>query len=304
MNGFLLVDKPLGISSFGAIQQLNRQFLIQKSSKKIGHGGTLDPCASGLLVVAIGKATRFLRYFLGSDKQYEATVKFGIRTSSDDLEGEIIAEAPWDHISRSDIEQALPQFLGTILQVPPDYSAIHVDGERAYDLARQGQKVEIPPREVRIDRLEILECQFPDNPILKLSVECSGGTYIRSLARDLGHALQSEACLTGLRRTKACHFDIAQSFTLEYLMMEKDISPYLHSCEEAMSFFPSIQVDYNKSYRLLSGLPVNLNISADGIYTILYRDLFIAVLERKDGHNDYLRLFSLLEFKQITSSEA
>ncbi len=304
MNGFLLVDKPLGISSFGALQQLNRKFSIQRRAKKIGHGGTLDPYASGLLVIAIGRATRFLRYFLGSDKRYIADLKFGQRTSTDDVEGEIIAEAPYEHISRQNVDETVSTFIGTISQIPPAFSAIHVDGQRAYSLARQGQEINIPPRDVQIHRINVLECDLPEKPLLKLDIACSGGTYIRSIARDLGHALHSEAHLIGLRRTNACHFDIADAHTLDFFMEQSDIVEYIYPYQKAMAHFPAINPSAEKIHRLLKGLPVNFNLSEDGIYTVNYKGELIAVVERKEKHNDYLRLFSDQEFGRFEETVA
>ena len=302
MNGFLLVDKPIGLSSFGALQQLNKKFSIQRRAGKIGHGGTLDPYASGLLVIAIGKATRFLRYFLGSDKRYIADLKFGQRTSSDDVEGEVIATADYSHIQREQVETALSAFRGRIMQVPPAFSAVHVDGKRAYHLARKGRNVDLPAKEIDIHRIEILECKLPDEPFLQLDVECSGGTYIRSIARDLGQALGSEAHLIGLRRTNACHFDIQQAKALDFLMAQDDIEQFIHPCAEAMSIYPEITPSSAKLHRLFNGLPVNFNISKDGIYTLKFHDELVAVLERKDGKNDFLRLFSDIEFKDLEKS--
>lgn len=298
MNGFLLVDKPLGVSSFGALQQLNKQFSIQRRSKKVGHGGTLDPYASGLLVIAVGKATRFLRYFLGSDKRYTAKVKFGERTSTDDCEGEVVATGPTEHLNREKLEKALEAFRGKIQQVPPGFSAIHVDGVRAYQLARQGVEVEIPPRDVEIHDISIISCDLPQDREISLDISCSGGTYIRSIARDLGHHLETEAYLSGLRRTSACHFDIAQAHTLDFYMEQEDIEPYLFSCMDAMKHFPAIHANEQRIHRLLRGLPVNFNIAQDGIYTVQYRNRLVAVLERKDGQNDFLRLYSDQEFAQ------
>ena len=296
MNGFLLVDKPLGISSFGALQQLNHRFSIQRRAKKIGHGGTLDPYASGLLVIAIGRATRFLRFFLGSDKRYIAYLKFGQRTASDDVEGEVIATAPYDHICKNDVENALKSFTGTISQRPPAFSAVHVDGQRAYSLARSGQEVELPPRDVQIHNIDILECGLPQDPLLKLDIACSGGTYIRSIARDLGQALHSEAHLVGLRRTQACHFNISQALSLDFLLSQDDIADFLHPCQEAMAHFNELNPSAEKIHRLLKGLPVNFNISNDGIYTVKFHGELIAVIERKNKQNDFLRLFSDQEF--------
>ena len=300
MNGFILVDKPLGISSFGALKELNHRFSLQRRSGKVGHGGTLDPFASGLLVIAVGKATKLLRFFLGSDKRYIADIAFGARTSTDDREGEIVATAPFHHIQREHIDAALGAFQGEMLQVPPAFSAVHVDGKRAYLLARQGEEVVIPPKTVHIHHIDVLDSQLPDDPMLKLDIACSGGTYIRSIARDLGRALACEAYLAGLRRTRACHFDIVQAHPLDELLNATDIEPFVVPCLEAMRDFPALERKKDDIIRLLRGMPVNFNVSNDGIYSVTSNHRLIAVLERKNGHNDFVRLLSEAEF---TSSQ-
>ena len=299
LNGFLLVDKPSGISSFEVIKRLNRQFSIQRTSKKIGHGGTLDPNASGLLVVAIGKATRLLRYFLGSDKRYIATITFGARTTTDDCEGEIVETAPYGHITREALDGALEHFRGRISQIPPNYSALHIDGQRAYDLARKGKTFEIPAREVDVHHIEVLHAALPEDPTIELDIACSGGTYIRSIARDLGVALGSQAYLKDLRRTRSCHFDIEKAKTLDFILKQDDIRPIMRSCAEAVAHFPSIVLSKPQAYKLLNGQPVNLNLSEDGTYAIFERDscALISILERSDHHNDFLRLYPASEFQ-------
>ncbi len=299
MNGFILVDKPLGQSSFGVIKDLNHRFSVERRFGKIGHGGTLDPFATGLLVIAIGKATRLLRFFLGSDKRYTATFKLGERSSSDDREGEIIATAPFAHIHRSDVESAMAQFIGSIMQVPPAFSAVHLDGKRAYHLARQGVDVVLPPKPVQIHHIGTVSCGLPDTPYLTLDIACSGGTYIRSIARDLGQALHSEAYLAELRRTSACHFDIEQASPLQDLLKADDLSPFLVPSLKAMSAFPVLERKEAEIIRLLRGMPVNFNISADGVYAIASRGALVAVMERKSGHNTFVRMISEGEFKQL-----
>ncbi|MBR4986038.1 MAG: tRNA pseudouridine(55) synthase TruB [Proteobacteria bacterium] len=299
LNGFLLIDKPTGITSFDAIRQLNRRFSIQKTSKKIGHGGTLDPNASGLLVVAIGKATRLLRYFLGSDKRYTATVTFGASTTTDDIEGEVIQTAPFEHITRASLDTALDAFRGRISQIPPRFSALHIDGRRAYDLARNGEEFEMPSREVEIYEIAVLSCALPGDPTIELDVACSGGTYIRSIARDLGVALHSQAYLKALRRTRSCHFGIEQAKTLDFILKQDDIRPFMRPCAEAVAHFPSINLSRTQAYKLLNGQPVNLNTAEDGIYAIFEREsgLLISILERKHHHNDFLRLYPASDFQ-------
>lgn len=293
-DGFLLVDKPTGISSFGALQQLNKRFLIQKNAKKLGHGGTLDPNASGLLVAAIGRATRMLRYFLGSDKRYRAHIRLGEQTTTDDTEGEIIARAAFDHITLRQVESAIPAFTGTITQIPPAFSALHVDGKRAYELARKGVEFELTPREVSVYRMDIVEFR---PPVLELDIACSGGTYIRSIARDLGKALGTVACLEALRRTESCHFSIEQAHTLDKLSALDDLDPCIIPVDQGMAHFKRLHPPKREIHRLLNGLPANFHVSENDIYTVWFDGHLVAVLERTDAKNDYLRLMSAQEFE-------
>ena len=306
MNGFLLIDKPTGISSFGALKQLNKRFQIQRTAGKLGHGGTLDPNASGLLVAAIGRATRLLRFFLGSDKRYLATVQFGTQTTTDDSEGEVIATADFDRIDQARIVEALAAFRGQISQVPPDFSALHVDGKRAYQLARHGERPELAPREVTIHAIEIVSCGLPQNPELNLDIACSGGTYIRSIARDLGVALESRAHLSALRRTQACHFDISQALPLSELLEHNDLEPLIHTCDVAMQHFNAVHLDWPGTQRLLHGQPVNLHLSRDGVYRLICKDTgrMAAVVERKDGKNDIVRLYTADEFQTFVEDRS
>ena len=182
----------------------------------MGHGGTLDPAASGVLPIAVGKATRLLQ-FLGQDKAYRATIQFGIATTTDDLEGEIITSQPVPGLSLEQVIPAIQQFQGKIVQIPPKYSAIQVKGKRLYDLARAGEEVEVPARTVEIYKIEILAWRPGDYPQLDVEIACGGGTYIRAIARDLGAALNVGGTLAALTRTQSSGFDLAGSLGLEEL---------------------------------------------------------------------------------------
>lgn len=202
----ILIDKPAGISSFGVVARV-RRYLSQKAGKKIkvGHTGTLDPFATGLLILLSGKATKLSNQFLKLDKWYEATLCLGKTSTTGDPEG-IITEVNVDRQpSYSDIEKILPDFLGNIKQTVPIFSAVKINGKRAYQLARQGQKVEMPTREIEIYELEVLSYHFPE---LVIRTHVSSGTYIRTLGEDLGQALGVGAYLTALRRTKVGNFDL------------------------------------------------------------------------------------------------
>lgn len=194
-------DKPLKWTSFAVVNKI-RYHLCRKlgvKKLKVGHAGTLDPLATGVMIVCTGKATKRIEEFQYHTKEYVATLQLGATTPSYDLEKEIDAVYPTEHITRGLVEETLKGFVGSIEQVPPAFSACKIDGERAYDLARKGEEVNLKPKTLVIDEIELLECNLPE---IKIRVVCSKGTYIRALARDIGEALHSGAHLTGLVRTR------------------------------------------------------------------------------------------------------
>ena len=197
----LYFDKPLRWTSFAVVNKIRYHISRKLGVKKIkvGHAGTLDPLATGVMIICTGKATKRIEEFQYHTKEYIATLQLGATTPSYDLEKEIDATYPTEHITREMVEEVLQQFKGTIEQIPPAFSACKVDGKRAYDLARKGDEVELKPKTVVFAEIELLECNLPE---IKIRVVCSKGTYIRALARDIGEALQSGAHLTGLIRTR------------------------------------------------------------------------------------------------------
>ncbi len=202
------VDKPLTWTSFDVVKrvrgELSRRTKIKKL--KVGHAGTLDPLATGVMIVVTGRATKRIEELQAHVKEYEAVIRLGATTPSFDLETEVDAEYPWEHITRESVEQVLTQFTGRIQQVPPAYSACKVDGKRAYKMARKGKTVEIKAKELVIDEIELLECNLPE---IRIRVVCSKGTYIRALARDIAEALGSGGHLTALRRTRVGDVKVA-----------------------------------------------------------------------------------------------
>ncbi len=199
----LYFDKPLGWTSFKVVGHARYHICKKIGVKKlkVGHAGTLDPLATGVMIVCTGKATKRIEEFQYNTKEYVATIQLGATTPSYDLEHEVDATYPTEHITRELVEDTIAKFVGEINQVPPAYSACKVNGERAYDLARNGQEVELKPKLLVIDEIELLECDLQKMEI-KIRVVCSKGTYIRALARDIGEALNSGAHLTGLIRTR------------------------------------------------------------------------------------------------------
>ena len=212
MLGFLNLHKPQGMTSHDCVGKVRRICGL----KRVGHGGTLDPLATGVLPIALGPATRLLPY-LPEQKAYQATIRFGITTATDDLGGEILSETTADHLSKEEVEQALSVFLGSIEQRPPAYSAIQVDGQRLYDLARQGQTVSAPMRTVEVSAIEVLAWRGLVRPELDVAIACGPGTYIRSIARDMGEVVGTGATLAQLTRTLSCGLSLADSLTFEML---------------------------------------------------------------------------------------
>lgn len=210
----IVVDKPLGWTSFDAVKRVRGAIQRRLGMKrfKVGHAGTLDPLATGVLLVCTGRATKRISELQEGMKEYVAEVTFGATTPSFDLEKEIDATYPWEHITRERIEEVLPRFTGHVMQVPPVFSAVKVDGKRAYSYARKGKEVEIKAKPLEIREMEILGWEAPK---LTVRVLCSKGTYIRALARDLGTALDSGAHLTALKRTRVGDFSIADALDID-----------------------------------------------------------------------------------------
>lgn len=212
MQGFLNLNKPAGWTSHDCVAKVRRLLKL----KRVGHAGTLDPAATGVLPLALGKATRLLQ-FLPSQKAYRATIRFGVTTTTDDLEGETLTTQEVPELKLEQVQAILPKFLGQIEQIPPRYSAIQVNGKRLYDLARQGKAVEVPKRTVEVFDIQVLDWHSREFPELELAIHCGSGTYIRSIARDLGEMLHTGGTLASLIRTQSSSFCIEDSLTLEAL---------------------------------------------------------------------------------------
>lgn len=206
----LLIDKPKGLTSFDVIRQLRKLLRV----RKIGHAGTLDPLATGLLICLIGRATRWMVHFMTQDKEYEGVLRLGEVTPSYDAETEVVERRPWAHLRDEDLERACRQFIGEIVQEVPAYSAVKVKGTRLYKQARAGKVVERPRRRVQIYAFELLGREGPD---VTFRVHCSKGTYIRSLVHDFGQAVGCGAHLVALRRTRSGPYRVEQAWTLEVL---------------------------------------------------------------------------------------
>ena len=214
----LYIDKPYRYTSFDVVGRVRGQLCRRMNIKKlkVGHAGTLDPLATGVMILCTGRATRRIEEFQYQTKEYVATLRLGATTPSYDLEQEIDAYYPTDHITREQVEEVLQRFTGTIEQVPPAYSACKIGGVRAYHMARKGKDPELKPKVLVIDEIELLDCDLgSDTPSLTLRVVCSKGTYIRALARDIGEALGSGAHLTALRRTRVGDITAADCIAMD-----------------------------------------------------------------------------------------
>jgi tRNA pseudouridine55 synthase len=251
LNGFLNLYKPLDWTSHDCVAK-TRGLL---KTKKVGHGGTLDPKATGVLPLAIGNCTRLLQY-LPSQKAYRAVIRLGISTTTDDLEGEVLKNLGAIDLTLDTIKAALPQFIGSITQVPPVYSAIQVDGKRLYDLARSGvpiDQIPVPPRQVEVQEIKVLAWQPGEFPELTVEITCGGGTYIRSIARDLGLAVGSVATLVNLVRTQSCNLLVADS--VDFVSIEAG-NFSLQSPLVALAHLPRLELSVTQIADWYKGKPI------------------------------------------------
>ncbi|WP_439886345.1 tRNA pseudouridine(55) synthase TruB [Pseudomonas sp. MBLB4123] len=254
VNGIILLDKPRGFSSNAALQKV--RWLL--NAEKAGHTGSLDPLATGVLPLCFGEATKFSQYLLDADKGYETLMQLGVTTSTGDAEGEVL-ERRAVTVGRADIEALLPQFRGEISQIPPMHSALKRDGQPLYKLARAGEVVEREPRSVTIARLELLDCEAEQ---ARLAVDCSKGTYIRTLVEDLGQLLGCGAHVAELRRTKAGPFALAQTVSLEALEQahaeggNEALDRFLLPVDSGLQHWPLLQFSEHSAFYWLQGQPV------------------------------------------------
>ena len=281
ISGLLNINKPPGITSHDVVARVRKL----AGQRRVGHAGTLDPMATGVLLVFLGKATRLIEYVVGSRKQYRATICFGTSTNTLDAEGEITATSNASHLTETQLRALLPNFLGEIEQVPPLYSAIKKNGQPLYKLARAGQIVDLPPRQVTIDSLTWVTW---DPPLLTVDVVCSAGTYIRSLARDLGDAAGTGAHLTQLTRTASGPWILDDAVRLEQLENNSGWEKYLHPFEQAITHLPRVDLNEAAATDVRFGRRIELD-SLDETPARAYTPggEFLAILTR-DESNDKL----------------
>ena len=263
-QGFLNLNKPFGWTSHDCVARVRKLLRL----KRVGHAGTLDPAATGVLPIALGKATRLLQYLPG-EKAYKATIRLGVRTTTDDLQGEIITSRPCTGLSFADVKTALSQFQGKIEQIPPIYSAIQVDGKRLYDLARKGETVEVPSRIVEVFQIEILDWREGDFPELDVAIACGAGTYIRAIARDLGTVLATGGTLAALTRTQSSGFHLADSLTLEDLEAQLQAGTFQPtSPDAALQHLSSVNLPATSAQKWCQGQKVTITLDVSGIVRV------------------------------------
>lgn len=282
VNGFLNIDKPQGITSFDVVARVRRALDV----KKVGHLGTLDPLATGVLVVAVGEGTKLIEYMMGADKDYEVELEFGKVSDTYDRDGkvEVCEEVP--KVGRSDLEEVLKDFVGKIDQVPPAFSALKVNGKRAYNLARKGEKVELKSRKVQIDSIDILEFE---GARAVLRVQCGSGTYIRSLVHDLGQKLGCGAIMTELRRTRV------GSFLLDDAVEDPTMADLI-PLEEVVRDWPSVTLTESEVTALHHGQKVHVPEAwpqdKQSPVVAFYNDKLVSLVEEKDGFLRPIKNFS------------
>ena len=253
MDGILNVNKPSGPTSHDVVARIRKAARI----KRVGHAGTLDPIATGVLIICLGNATRIVEYLMDWRKCYRATAVYGAETATEDATGEIIREADCSHLTRESLEAVLPRFVGEILQTPPMVSAVHHEGKRLYELARAGKVVERAPRPVEIYSLSLVDFTPDTRPSATLDVECSKGTYIRTLCADIGKTLDCGAYMSALTRTAVGRLKVEDALSLEAIE-EGPIEDFLISIDEALADMPEVHISEEDEHRIANGvmLPV------------------------------------------------
>lgn len=276
MQGLILLSKPNGITSFGAVARIKRL----AHEKRVGHTGTLDPMATGVLPVFLGRATALSGLLLDADKSYKAKVKLGITTDTDDITGNVLSETKVN-ITNEELERVLEEFIGKLKQKPPIYSALKKDGQRLYDLARKGEEVEVEEREIEVFSIKLLS-NLDENNTFSIETRVSKGTYIRSLARDIGERLGVGATLTELERTETGGFSLQSCVDLEKLS-EENITDYIIDEEKAVSHLRQIEVTKKQAIRFSNGGQLGFerlkisDIKDNELFRIKFDGLFLGI---------------------------
>ena len=263
MNGIVIVDKPQGWTSQDVTARLRRVF----NTRRIGHGGTLDPMATGVLPVFVARATRGVEFFEHAEKTYETVLRLGITTDTEDITGTVLTKAPVS-VTQEQVEGVLARFRGEIMQVPPMYSALKVGGQKLCDLARKGKEVERQPRPITIHELTLLGMEEDE---IRLRVRCSKGTYIRTLCKDIGEALGCGGCMAALRRVSAGEYTIEEAVPLQDLLDSEDPGRYLRTVDTMFRNYPSVTLTPNQEKRCRNGVAFTVNME-EGTYRAYSRE--------------------------------
>lgn len=271
-TGLLIIDKPAGLSSFDVVRRVRR---IGKT-RKVGHTGTLDPDATGLLAICLGRCTKLAKFIVLDDKWYRFTLRFGAATTTDDSSGEVIREAKFEGITRAGLEAILPEYIGCIEQVPPVYSALRINGKRAYEMARAGEEVKMKARQIRVDDIQVIDFSLPE---ATLEVRCGPGTYVRSLARDFGERLGSAAHTTAIRRLAVGPFSLDQAVSLDELQ-EDNFVDHLLSPLEMVKSLKLYELGPEEVEKFKLGQPLSLSAGEVGTFGAAhYEQELIAIVE-------------------------
>ena len=283
MNGIVIVDKPAGWTSQDVTARLRRVF----GTRRIGHGGTLDPMATGVLPVFVGRATRGVEFFEHAEKSYEAILRLGVTTDTEDITGTVL-ERREVNVTREALEAALERFRGEILQVPPMYSALKVDGQKLCDLARKGKEVERRPRPITIHELTLLDFTWET---ARLRVRCSKGTYIRTLCKDIGETLGCGGCMESLRRIAAGEYTIAEAVPLEALLQAENPGEYLRPVDTMFRNYPAVKLTPNQEKRCRCGNSFSVKLPG-GIYRAYSQSgEFLMLAKVEDGVMSTIKSF-------------
>ena len=274
MNGIVIVDKPAGWTSQDVTARLRRVF----GTRRIGHGGTLDPMATGVLPVFVGRATRGVEFFEHAEKTYETELLLGVATDTEDVTGTVLARQPVC-VTPEQLDETLARFRGEIWQVPPMYSALKVNGQKLCDLARKGRQVERQPRPITIHELTLLS---REDDVLRLRVRCSKGTYIRTLCKDLGESLGCGGCMRSLRRVQAGEYTIAEAVPLQTLLDAQAPETYLRSVDTMFRNFPEVTLTANQETRCRNGNAFSVRLP-DGTFRVYSQSGEFLALSKVEG---------------------
>ena len=287
MNGIVIVDKPQDWTSQDVTARLRRVF----QTRRIGHGGTLDPMATGVLPVFVGRGTRGVEFFEHAEKAYETVLQLGLTTDTEDISGEVIEKRDV-HISETQMREILSQFRGKIMQIPPMYSALKVNGQKLCDLARKGRTVERQPREIEIFELTLLEF---GGDTARLRVKCSKGTYIRTLCKDIGEALGCGGCMAELRRVQAGEYTIDEAVPLQTLLDAENPEEYLRPVDTMFRNYPEVTLSANQEKRCRNGNSFSMDLEPGTYRAYSKAGEFLMLAKVEDGVMSTIKSFFEVE---------